>query len=73
MEQVDYPNHTQTWVRSLTYCSQREGTPAYFSEESSQPWYEVLLQKHFHWSAIMQEQQDMVELLVIQLFPILKE
>lgn len=73
MEQVDYPNHIHIWVRSWTYCSQREGTPTYFREGSSQPWYEVLVHKHFHWSAIMQEQQDMVELLVIQLFSILKE
>lgn len=73
MEQVDCPSHTHILVRPWTYCSQREGTPTYFREGSSQAWYDVLLHKQSHWSAIIQEQQDTVELPVIQLFSILKD
>lgn len=72
-EQVDCPSHTHILVRPWTYCSQREGAPTYFREGSSQAWYDVVLHKQFHWSAIIQEQQDMVELPVIQPFSILKE
>lgn len=61
MEQVDCPNHTHILVIPWMYCSQREGTPTFFREGWSQACYDVLLHKQFHWSAIMQEQQDVTE------------